>query len=321
MSDRTVPPLGPDDDCFHEVSDHWWETETVWFSFNIPERRMGGWFYNQVLANQGICNGGAWVWDDTPVGARYEVRHEGLPMPEGVDLRDAQLPNGNSITMLEPLTRYRVIYSDPGRFEADLEFEAIMAPHSHPLGVAPFWKGRHFDQAGRVTGHVVLEGETIDVDCLSVRDRSWGPRPMGPTPGKRRDQSKPRPPRPLSGIGYGFGTSSATEAFLAYTIPMVGSDDVSTGYLIRDGRYAQLVSGRRTLEFDPRHRWISRVILDATDEIGRDLHAEGELVSRHGESGPSGAGLFHWRWDGAEGWGEDQSYAPEEIWRSLGLTA
>ena len=81
-------------------------------------------------------------------------------------------------------------------------------------------------------GTIVLDGETIAVDCLSVRDRSWGPRPRGPGKGK-------------AGVGYSFATASGDDAFLAYTIPMVGSDDVSTGYLIRDGEYAHLVGGRR----------------------------------------------------------------------------
>jgi hypothetical protein len=31
-----------------------------------------------------------------------------------------------------------------------------------------------------VTGTIVLHGEEISIDCYSVRDRSWGPRPTGP---------------------------------------------------------------------------------------------------------------------------------------------
>ena len=54
-----------------------------------------------------------------------------------------------------------------------------MAPNLHPDGVVPFLKGAHFDQAGHVTGTMVLHGEEIPIDCYSVRDRSWGPRPMG----------------------------------------------------------------------------------------------------------------------------------------------
>jgi hypothetical protein len=155
-----VVPITPADDAFHDVSDHPYETETFWASFHDPERRLGGWFYNQVLFNQGVCNGGAWVWDDSEAGALYEVRESNvaLPEPSALDLRDVELPNGNHLEMLEPLTRYRVRRSEPGSFEADLLLEALRPPHSHPLGVAPFWRGRHFDQCMHVTGHVVLHG-------------------------------------------------------------------------------------------------------------------------------------------------------------------
>lgn len=327
-SPGTIPELTPDDDRFHPASDHWWETETAWFSFNVPERRMGGWFYNQVLATQQICNGGAWVWDDSEAGALYERREQGLPIPpvEELDLRDVSLPNGNTIRMIEPLMRYQITYSDPGRFEADLELRGIMAPNSHPLGTAPFWKGRHFDQPMHVTGEIVLHGERIAVDCLSVRDRSWGPRPMGPDPRKPKPAAdaprKPRTPRPPEGVGYPFATASETEAWLAYTRPTIvdgqPSDELSTGFLLRDGVYGHLVSGRRRTWLDSEKQWVSRIELEATDEHGRELLAEGELVSRHGaETTPSGTGLFQWRWHGLEGWGEDQTYAPADILLAL----
>jgi len=319
------PQLTAADDAFHPHSDHWWETETAWFSFNVPERRMGGWFYNQVLAVQGVCNGGAWVWDGSPAGALYEVHHRGLPMPEGLDLSDISLPNGNEIKVLDPLKSYALRYSDPGQFEADLVFDGIMPPHSHPLGVAPFWKGRHFDQPGRVHGTIELHGETIMIDCFSGRDRSWGPRPLGPDPRKLRDTTKsaaPRAPRPETGIGYSLATASATDSFLVYTLPHEdGTDDLTAGYLLQAGTYAPLVRGHRKVEFDPRTRWITRIHIEATDELARDLVADGELVASHGERGPSGTGLFRWRWNEHDGWGEDQSYCSEKVWRAVGAPA
>ena len=322
----TIPELTADDDRFHPASDHWWETETAWFSFNIPERRIGGWFYNQVLATQQVCNGGAWVWDASEAGALYERNEQGLPLPpmDQLDLRDVSLPNGNHLQMIEPLRRYRVTYADPGRFEADLEFRGIMAPNSHPLGTAPFWKGRHFDQPMHVTGEIVLNGETLAVDCLSVRDRSWGPRPQGPDPRKPRVDRPKRPsrPRPVEGVGYPFATASEGEGWLTYTRPTITdgqpSDELSTGYLLRDGTYGHLVSGRRRIWLDPTTQWVSRIELEATDEHGRELEAEGTLVSRHGsETTPSGTGLFSWHWHGLEGWGEDQTYAPADILLAL----
>ncbi len=327
----TIPVLTPADDCLHPPSDHWWETETAWFSFNIPERRIGGWFYNQILATQGVCNGGAWVWDDSPPEALYTARHQGLPIDlDQLDLRDAQLPNGNHLQVLEPLRSYRVRCSDPGQFEANLRFDGIMAPNPHPIGVAPFWKGRHFDQPMHVTGTIVLHGEELAVDCLSVRDRSWGPRPMGPDPRKPRppeDRSAPpKPRRPPEGVGYPFATADERNGWLLYSRPTVvdgqASDELSTGYLLRDGEYGHLVAGRRRTWLDPQTRWIRRIEIEAVDEHGRTLEAAGELVSHHGaDPVSSGTGLFHWEWDGLTGWGEDQTYAPQEILDALDRTA
>jgi hypothetical protein len=314
------PALSPADDALHQHSDDWWETETAWFSFNVPERELGGWLYNQVLQVQGACNGGAWVWDSSSAPALYEVNARGLALPPDLDLRDATLPNGNSLRVLEPLTRYELRYRDAGQLEVDLVFDAVMPPHSHPVGAGPFWKGRHFDQPGRVHGQITLHGERIAVDCYAGRDRSWGPRPLGPDPRKPKEPAnRQRPRRAATGIGYALATSSATESFVVYTLPSEdGTDQVSAGYLLRGGTYAPLVRGWRRAEYDPATRWITALHVEAEDELGRPLVADGRLVARHGTAGPNGTGLFLWRWQGVEAWGEDQSFAPEHVWAAVG---
>jgi hypothetical protein len=315
-----------DDDYFHTPGEDPHETETFWASFHDPGRRLGGWFYNQVLFNQGICNGGAWVWDDSPERALYESVVRDVPLAAGVtlDLSDAELPNGNHIEMLEPLRRFRMTRDDPGSFEADLVFEALREPHSHPLRVAPFWRGRHFDQAMHVTGRIVLYGDPIDIDSLSVRDRSWGPRPprrVADAAEAAENAGSERPPRAPFGVGYVFGTQDADEMFLAYTLPGIwegdAKDPVTAGYLVRDGRYGLLVDGSRRSTIDPERGWIDRILLEATDEHGRTLSAVGDLISHHGTDG-LGTGYFHWEWDGASGYGEDQSIVPRTVLEALG---
>lgn len=297
------------DDDFHPPSDHPWETETFWTSFSIPERKLSGWFYNQVLANQGetgLCNGGAFVWTDDDE-APYHATVQGVPIAQPRTLNDILLPNGNHIQTIEHLKRYRVRRDDPGRFECDLYFDAIMEPNPHPAGMWPFIKGRHFDQAMHVTGDLRLNGERLEIDCLSVRDRSWSPRPPATLSAESASHDPAKPRRPRRGVGYVFGTASKKDAFLAYSswTEEDAIDRVDTGYLIRDGVWAHLVKGERRCVVDPDRDWIWRIEMEAEDTLGRTLKARGDMVSHQGAKGP-GNGLFYWVWDGAEGWGENQ---------------
>src|SRR5690606_26426048 len=124
--------------------------------------------------------GGAWVWDDTahlPWEVLYSANFTALRLPRDQDLDDIRLPTGVSVRAIEPLTSYEIGYEDEGRLQAKLRFDAVMAPFALSSGDTGFGGLGHFDQFGRMSGHIVLDGETIDIDCLSMRDRSWGPRP------------------------------------------------------------------------------------------------------------------------------------------------
>jgi hypothetical protein len=245
-------------------------------------------------------------------------------MPAGPrDLRDIALPNGNGIRQLVPNMAYHVTYSDPGAFEADLTHQGLIAPNPHPAGVAPFWRGRHFDQPMHTTGEIVIKGERIAIDCFSVRDRSWSARPprqareaqrtdggreaqtvAPPSPEGPSDVS--RPLRKPYNIGYIFGTGSTKDAFLAYTLVIQGEEDrgdfLNTGYLVRDGVWSHLVKGQRRCLVDPDKGWIWRIEFEGEDLLGRRIEAVGEQQSNHGTS----TGLFLWKWNGVEGWGENQ---------------
>jgi hypothetical protein len=313
-------PITPEDDDWHGgYSNHWWETETNWWSWNVPNRNMGGWIHHAGRVNQHNLTGGCWTWDDSDQPALYEKRYT-VPY-ERSSLREKQsFATGFTLEVLEPLMKYRTIWSDPGELEVDLVHEGIMAPHSHPEGAMPFYQSRHFDQAMKVTGTVVLSGEEIPVNCYSVRDRSWGPRPGGPVPpegrlpeGVRPSFKRGRPAKPGAGIGYVFATQDSREAFMAFTAPWMdadgkASDDVSAGYLVRDDVYAPLVSGSRVITLDPDTLFINTIHLEATDSLERELIADGTLRAHHGSRGPGGTGMFYWTWSGGcAGYVEDQS--------------
>jgi hypothetical protein len=303
----TASPFTARDDRFHfdQMSDRWWETETCWFSFCHPERRLGGWIYVMARPNIGTVAGGAWVWDDAahlPWEVLYSANYTAMRLPRDQDLDDITLPTGVSIRVLEPLTSYQLGYTDPGRFEASLRFDAVMPPHALTNTNSSFLHLNHFDQIGRVTGEILLHGERIAIDCLAMRDRSWGPRP------------EHRPRR----NAYETGMASAQSGFLAVTNTTLAGDDIAHGFLLRDGVVRNLVAGQRRVERDPEHGWTTRLVVTGCDESGRGFEAVGSPVSRiviNRHTFIDINSLVRWTLDtGETAWGEDQDMTPVHAW-------
>ena len=297
------------DDGFHfqRMTDRWWETETCWFAFCAPERKIGGWIYTMVRPNIGTVAGGAWVWDDgahLPWEVLYSRNYTAMRLPRDQDLTDITLPTGTSIKMLEPLHRYKLGFEDAAIIRLDLEWEAVMPPRALRKGESSFKTLSHFDQFGHVTGTMILHGETIAIDCLAIRDRSWGGRPEH-RPGKS---------------AYVTGIASKDDAFLAVTKWNDPADPVAYGFMIKDGVTGDLVSGRRIVERDPAQGWVTRLTIEAKDEFGRDLHAVGErqsgiIINRH--SFIDSNGLIAWTINGKPGHGEDQDMWPVDRWSAF----
>ncbi len=302
MDDEAAPVFTAADDGLHtaELSDRWWETETAWFSFSHPERRLGGWLYTMIRPNIGTVAGGAWVWDDTahlPWDVPYSANYSALQLHADTDLRDTTLPNGVSMRVVEPGTSYDLGYDDGDRLTLSLRFDAVMPPEPLTRAGSTFGSAHHFDQLGRVTGQLVLHGEMIAIDCLAMRDRTWGPRP------------EHRPRR----AAYVTGAMDEAHGFLAVTATTAEADPVAYGFLRRDGRTVGIAGGERTVTRDPREGWIERIEVDAIDNDGRPLHAVGEPVSRmiiNRHTFIDINSLVRWDVDGTVGWGEDQDMWP-----------
>ena len=290
----------------------------------MPERSLGGWTYCQARPNANICNGGAWVWDDTaayPWELAYRAEYSGLQLPPRAerDMRDFEWPNGVHVRVVEPLTTYAVRYSDPGALEVDLTFEAIMAPNLHPDGVVPFLKGAHFDQAGHVTGTMVLHGEE-DPDRLLLGTGPVLGAPADGTPeaaGTGWPTSRSRPDRARGVVRWRrlLLLRRRTGRSLA---DVRHSRSRGRADLLRlpapGGDYGHILAGERRVTFDAQTGWPLSIELEAVDEFDRRLSVRGDAVSRHWR-GHGGDSLVHWRWDdGVEGWGEDQSYFSRDQW-------
>ncbi len=307
------------DDEFHppDRSDPYW-TETCWFTFTVPERRLSGQFYPFFRTTQGVLSAGAFFWDHTghtPADILHARHFWHLPIPEQ-PLSDIQLPNGVAYRCLEPLRRYELTYRDPDAegvdsagpdaVRADLTFTAIARPN--------YLGDSHLDQPGRYQGTIALGGEEFAVDSFGFRDRSWGPRSQfGPgihgTPARCG--------------GYSYATVSDRDAFHVITMDFSGGRGDGSlaihGYLLRDGEWSKVASGsREVLRRHPGTAYPSSVAVDLVDELGRSLHAEGRCLN--------GLGLFlnpnlysvncltEWSFGGFEAYGEDH-----DNWSATGI--
>lgn len=295
------------DDDFHPIArdeDSW--TETCWFAAAVPERGLGIWTYPLFRPRLGIMSCGVYVWER---GAEelwklpYYRTYWHLPFPREQSLTDLTLPNGLSYRCLEPLTRYHVTYADGDALTIDLEFTALHPAHEHGVkdGLG------HFDQLGRVDGEIVLYGERIPVDCIEMRDRTWGPR---------------RESRQKTILAYDYGAASGTSGFHCATLFDTESRQyrLMTGFVLRQQGVQRVRDAVRHVVRDPEGR-AERIEVRGTVEDGTAFEAHGEVVSRFGM--PS-TPWFNWvsmvRWrlpDGSTGFGEDQeTWSPERL-RSL----
>jgi hypothetical protein len=288
------------DDEFHPPADpadpDW--TETCWFTFTVPERRLSGQLYPFFKPTLGVVSGAAYFWDDSGDqiwNCLYAKNFWHLPLPKA-PLSDLRLANGATYKVVEPQRVYEIGYDDPdGGDEVSmrLTFTAITPPNY--LGAS------HLDQPGRFTGELVLHGEHIAVDAYGFRDRSWG--------------SRTQHGQGLTGTsaqrgGYSYATASESDAFHAITMDFGTGCMVIHGYLLRDGVWAKLIEGtREVIERDPATGCPTRVRLTALDAAGRALRAEGEALNRLGFA--INPNLWTWncltRWEfgGVTAYGED----------------
>jgi hypothetical protein len=287
------------DDEFHPpaVDDPSW-TETCWFTFTVPGRRLSGQLYPFFRPNLRVVAGGAYFWDDggdQPWNCLYAKNFWHLPFPD-TPLSDLALGNGIRYRCVEPLTRYEIGYDDPdGGDEISVRLTFTAVARANHLGES------HLDQPGRYQGTIVLRGEEIEVDAFGFRDRSWGVRPQF---GQGLTSS------PASRGGYSYATASERDAFHAITMDFGSGCIAIHGYLLRDGEWAKLATGtREVVERDAATGYPLAVRVDGVDEQGRELHAEGRCLNRLGVF--LNPNLFtvncltEWTFDGVRAFGED----------------
>ena len=304
----TLNFASPADDGMHMPgSEDLFFTETLWHAFAVPERNITGAIYPVFRPNQNICSCGVYLWDDSAEADHeilYSHNYWHLPLP--TTSPGFTLINELTYEVIEPGRVFRMRYDSP-ELQLDLTYTGLTLPILNP-------KNDHLDQPSHVTGHLVLHGERIEVDCHEMRDKSWQ---------LRADNKLDFPPEYSNG-SYTYGMNADT-AFLART---AGSESDFTnmhgGWLLRDGVVAPLVSGNRQVEREP-GRPPSRIRLACTDALGRSFTAEGRSFNRYAFRASPGvlawmSGIA-WQVDGANATGEDQEYSTDRSVRGKNGTA
>ena len=326
----------PEDDGYHQLSDDPYETETNWWSFSVPERKIGCWLHTPYYPNRKTCDWRVFAWDDRGhdlARMAYYKKVEAVPMPDNPEMRDIVYPSGGcTLKMLEPGMKYHVRYDDAVRdFALDFEFTGTQPPRRFDPGEPPFIHTPHYDQLGHVVGTMKLRGETIAIDSYSVRDRTWGPR-GGPYAQSRKqsyatDIDRVRHPggprwreiereRGRGRIQYIFGHAGAETGFLGFVRTQDGDAEgwspMNGGYLLRDGVFASLDKTQCHMRSfrNPKTGWCSHMQVALVDQLGRSMTAEGMAVSQMSEAGYGTNQLMRWDFDGQVGWGEDQ-----DVWK------
>jgi hypothetical protein len=109
-----------------------------------------------------------------------------LPAPE--KLSNYTTPSGLHVEVTKAPRDYRIDYVGFDNHEIHVDFKALMDPYDindpeqNPMvgkgttGMGASYNG-HFDMTGHVTGHIVVAGKEVKVDCVETMDHSWGVRP------------------------------------------------------------------------------------------------------------------------------------------------
>ena len=315
--------ISPEDDSFHRgPTDPYWN-ESAWFGFTVPERTLTGWVYFYHRPNMRYSVGGVALWDpsgENQVDCLYYDWGNTVPLPEGADMFDFSLDNGLTVACVKPLESFILDFAGAG-CAVELRWDAVGEPQSAgkaeattlPGGAGDWGKG-HYNQPGRIHGTVTLGASTIEVDCLYLRDHSWGPR---------------RPGAPPRG-NFASVVASERSAFCVLAAsdrawaddPAVGvADPVAFGWYLRDGQACRLVSAHRTVTSRDGQGRPLEIVVEGTDELGRQLHAVGRTRNTLRWNGYAFLYMFwcltEWEFDGHTAIGEEQDYFPIQQARQL----
>ena len=176
----TVPagePVFTDaDDLRHRPAAGQRMRDSLFWNLIVPEESLALRVYvfvnHRGRSGYNVC---VWGGDRKPI----VEQHLGQVDPEADfdDWDDA----GLRLTQPE-VRRSAHLHYDSDRIQLDYDFQALHDAFSYrqnPGGLPEWFAQNRFEQAGRVTGVLKVDGRTLDFDRIAHRDHSWGPRNWG----------------------------------------------------------------------------------------------------------------------------------------------
>lgn len=288
---------------------HFALTETQYYSFWVPEANLHcfNWIWYHPNLNSVMAGTMAWT-GVRPESLSCELfnfyQHMSADVFEG-HFGKAKFENGFSVDAEDPGKRIRIRYLDR---ERDTHFDVLQTAVTEPL----MWPtSNHFEQVMHCTGEVTLRGQTYPVDCLSVRDRSWG-------------EYRPETPMNIPPNHWAVGAADAGNSFCIVgmedealdpiwkgRMPAPSSDPLRFGWLIVDGEKCLARSLSMKAEFDPVHLMPTAVVMHVEDDRGRKHTIRGRRTAatpfRAWININCSVTLMEWEWAGRTFTGEMQT--------------
>lgn len=284
-------------------------TETQYFGFNIPEENIYGFGYLWLHPNLNVVSGGLFACEGIK---RTHMQAELFDMHAYVDrkavlkndLHAYRMPNSYGVDVIKPGQHMRIQYEDSQRKNRlNVEARAIMP-------VAMRANNKHFEQAMKMDGELVLRGKTYRIDGYNVRDRSWGE--------LRPEDSQGLPPMTWTTGVFGDDFAFNCSAFDNATLNPDWRDKLvfpaerafNDGWIFRDGELLRIISAEKLTRRDPiSGRPVSHQI-KMTDALGRVYQISGTVTASLPWAGwpnmITHLGLTRWECNGRIGWGDTQ---------------
>jgi len=286
------------DEKMHPVVDEPAWSESYYFNFVDPDSKLA------MFTRMGFRPGNKWA-DGLHVvylgGDRVAFTYGRRTIAEDLTAYNNDLSAGSlTINCKEPFKHWQIKYDGdaqdiadaailltrrkerpegwfkPARLSMTVDFYAITEPHYAASGT----RG-HFEQSGRVSGKIGLDGEYWTVNGFGVRDKSWGPRDWGAGIRESSTSSdstkRVTDPAPfINWVSMNFGTEVAMGAscFRDSNGVMRGS-----GWYQRDAKTQSLNNVVIESQYRNDSIWHTAIQMTAETEAGKSILVEGKILT------------------------------------------